>query len=85
MACNLPIVSVRVGDVPEIIAGAEACALAERDPADVARKLIDVLSPGRRSNGRSRVGWLAHDQITARIVDVYRRAVDARRVWHAAR
>jgi glycosyltransferase involved in cell wall biosynthesis len=83
MACNLPIVSVRVGDVPEMIAGADACALAERDPADIARKLIAVLTPPRRSNGRTRMGGLTHERITERIMSVYRAAVAGRRATRA--
>jgi teichuronic acid biosynthesis glycosyltransferase TuaC len=85
MACNLPIVSVRVGDVPEIINGTDGCDLAERDPADIARKLIAALQPPRRSSGRSRVQWLAHDRITANIVRVYARAVKSRRTRRASR
>jgi teichuronic acid biosynthesis glycosyltransferase TuaC len=83
MACNLPIVSVRVGDVPEMIAGADNCTLAERDPADLARKLLAVLSPPRRSNGRTRVEGLTHARITDRIVQVYTAAVERRRAGRA--
>lgn len=84
MACNLPIVSVRVGDVPEMIAGTDACALAERDPADIARKLIDVLRSPRRSDGRTRVCGLTHERITDRILKVYTSAVDRRRARRAS-
>ncbi len=31
MACNLPVVSVPVGDVPELLAGVEGCAICPRD------------------------------------------------------
>ena len=86
MACNLPVVSVRVGDVPEVIADTDGCTLAERDPADIARKLIDVLRHPRRTDGRLSVLRFSHEQIAAGIVRAYRRAVNRAnraRVRHA--
>jgi glycosyltransferase involved in cell wall biosynthesis len=74
MACNLPIVSVRVGDVPEVIGGTPGCALAERDPADVAAKLVEVLREPRRTDGRSRIQHLTDDAIVQRLLEVYARA-----------
>ena len=68
MACNLPVVSVRVGDVPEVIAGTDGCTLADRDSADIARKLIDVLRRPRRTDGRRNVLRFSHEQIAAGIV-----------------
>ena len=76
MACNLPIVSVRVGDVPEIIGETPGCRLAERDPVDVARQLVSVLRDPTRSDGRSRISHLRHDEIARRILEVYE-TVDA--------
>jgi glycosyltransferase involved in cell wall biosynthesis len=78
MACNLPIVSVHVGDVPEVIGGTPGCRLAERDPADLAAKLVEVLREPRRSDGRSRIGHLRHDSVAKRILDVYARAIQPR-------
>lgn len=78
MASNLPIVSVRVGDVPEIIGGTPGCALAASDAADVAAKLIAVLRERRRTNGRERIAHLRHDQVARRVRTVYERAIEAR-------
>ena len=74
MACNLPVVSARVGDVPEVIAGTDGCTLAERDPADIARKLVPVLRNPRRTDGRLQVQRFSHEQIAAGIARAYRRA-----------
>lgn len=71
MACNLPIVSVRVGDVPEVIGDTPGCALAERDPADIAAKLIQTLREPRRTDGRMRIDHLHHDRVAQRVLDVY--------------
>jgi glycosyltransferase involved in cell wall biosynthesis len=79
MACNLPIVSVRVGDVPEVISGTPSCTLAERDPDDLAAKLVEVLREPRRTDGRGRIAHLRHDRIAGRIIEVYRHAVRPRR------
>jgi glycosyltransferase involved in cell wall biosynthesis len=83
MACNLPVVSVRVGDVPEVISGTAGCAIAERDPADIAEKLVDVLRSPRRTDGRLRLGRYSHQRIAADIAHVYTCAVGRNGVRHA--
>jgi glycosyltransferase involved in cell wall biosynthesis len=79
MAANLPIISVRVGDVPEVIGETPGCALAERDPADIAAKLVATLRQPQRTDGRSQIEHLRHDRIAAQIMEVYRRAIQPRR------
>jgi teichuronic acid biosynthesis glycosyltransferase TuaC len=71
MACNLPIVSTRVGDVPEVIDGTEGCFLAEPEAEDVADKLLWVLDWGKRTNGRANIQHLASEPITRRVIEVY--------------
>jgi glycosyltransferase involved in cell wall biosynthesis len=78
MACNLPIVSVRVGDVPEVISSTPGCALAERDPGDIASKLVEILQKPRRTDGRARIQHLGHDRIAQRLLTVYAEAVSSR-------
>ncbi len=78
MACNLPVVSVHVGDVPEVIGETAGCAIAERDPADIAEKLVGVLRSPHRTDGRSRIAHLRHDRIAERVLEVYRRAAPSR-------
>lgn len=51
MACGLPIVSVDVGDVRQIIRDAEGCYLCQRDVADIAAKLELALGRGSRTDG----------------------------------
>ena len=83
MACNLPIVSVRVGDVPEVVGDTPGCALADHDPLDIADKLLVVLREPRRTNGRQRIGHLGHDRIAQRLLEVYEHALRARRARRA--
>ena len=44
MACNLPVVSVDVGDVPEIVRDVEGCHIVERRPEGLAAGLLRTLS-----------------------------------------
>lgn len=74
MACNLPVVSVRVGDVPEVIGDTPGCALVNRDPAEIASQLIAVLRAPRRTDGRQRIDYLRHDRVAQRLLEVYAQA-----------
>ena len=53
LACNVPIVSVDVGDVSERINGVNGSYIAKANPQDLAGKLRLVVSGERRTNGRS--------------------------------
>jgi len=77
MACNLPIVSTAVGDVPAVIQGVEGCYLAEQTATDLAGKLELALAfPGRttgrqaiqhlQTHGEARAILALYEQILAR-------------------
>ena len=73
MACNCPVVSVPVGDVPEVLAGVSGCFLSSYEPADVAEKLQLALAYGKRTEGRKRILELGLDSATvaSRIKELY--------------
>jgi teichuronic acid biosynthesis glycosyltransferase TuaC len=71
MACNLPIVSVDVGDVAGVIAGVEGCYLCQRTPDDLAAKVSLALSPCRRTSGRSAIAQLSLEAIARRLIQEY--------------
>jgi len=71
MACNLPIVSVPVGDVPDVIGGTDGCFLCSQDPSDVAEKLLMALNRQKRTNGREKIKHLDQSVIAKRIVALY--------------
>jgi glycosyltransferase involved in cell wall biosynthesis len=71
MACNLPIVSTAVGDVPEVIAGTEGCYICAADPQDIADKLVAALAFGRRTHGRKRVEDLSMERVAERVMEAY--------------
>lgn len=52
MGCNLPVVSVPVGDVPELLSGVEGCAIRPWQAEALAEALVSVLKSKPRSNGR---------------------------------
>ena len=71
MACNLPIVSVDVGDVSQVIGSTEGCYLCRRDSADMAEKLRWALSRRQRTDGRRAVQHLSLDAAVDQILQVY--------------
>ena len=78
LACNLPIVSVDVGDVRERIEGVEGCILCEEDTCEaIAAGLSDILHPGNRSTGRQIVQKLDETNTTKQVIEVYKQAISA--------
>jgi teichuronic acid biosynthesis glycosyltransferase TuaC len=78
MACNLPIVSVPVGDVPEVIGGTAGCYLCTQDPADVAEKLGIALQFPGRTNGREKISYMEEGLTARRIINLYRHVLQKR-------
>lgn len=78
MACNLPVVSVDVGDVAQLIGGTEGCYLCERTPEDMAAKLRMALERGKRTDGRKAVAYLSLEAAARRILSVYGEVVAGR-------
>jgi glycosyltransferase involved in cell wall biosynthesis len=73
LACNLPVVSVPVGDVPLRLKGVKGCELCPDDrPETIAAALDRVLRRGERSEGRAAVQDLNEHVLTERLIDIYR-------------
>jgi glycosyltransferase involved in cell wall biosynthesis len=80
MACNLPVVSVDVGDVRERLAGVAQCAVVRgRDPATLGEALATVLRDPRRSDGRAHAAAVSVDAVAARLADFYTTLLRKRR------
>jgi glycosyltransferase involved in cell wall biosynthesis len=76
LACNLPVVSVAVGDVPERLKDVAGCRIcATDDPAELATALGEVLSTNQRINGRAVVQALDESALAERTIQVYRLAM----------
>lgn len=81
MACNLPIVSVPVGDVPERLANVAGCAVCPRDPVALGDALVHVLKDERRTIGRHILEVEGLDQATVarKILAIYEDVLARRR------
>jgi glycosyltransferase involved in cell wall biosynthesis len=80
MACNLPVVSSRVGDVEERLKDVFPSGVTERDPLKLGDVLVRVLTTGLRSNGRERVAHLSLDRTTKRLIAVYEKVMAGDRI-----
>lgn len=75
MACNLPVVSVEVGDVPHLLEGVEPSRIVSRTPEDIAAALLEILRMGKPSNGREKAASFSKEKIAHRILDIYKSIV----------
>jgi teichuronic acid biosynthesis glycosyltransferase TuaC len=71
LACDVPVVSVDVGDVRERIDGVEGCSIAEPTPEDLARNLRRTLEFDGPIGGRSRVADASLELTAERVRDIY--------------
>lgn len=78
LACDLPVVSVDVGDVEQRIGGVEGCELCRNEsPEAIAAALERVLLRGKRAEGRKSVEHLSETSITEQVIAVYKSALAA--------
>jgi glycosyltransferase involved in cell wall biosynthesis len=73
LACNLPIVSVPVGDVSELLAGVGGCAICPRNIGELSLGLANVLQHAQPTNGRTAVKEKGLDlaSVARKVVAVY--------------
>jgi teichuronic acid biosynthesis glycosyltransferase TuaC len=74
MACNLPVVSVDVGDVAARLAGVTSSKIVDRTPQSLGDALAEVIADRLPSNGRKMIQELSEEAVAARIVSIYRLA-----------
>jgi glycosyltransferase involved in cell wall biosynthesis len=73
LACNLPVVSVAVGDVPLRLRGISGCEVCGDDrPETIAASLERVLRRRQRIRGREAVQDLDERLLTAKLIEIYR-------------
>jgi teichuronic acid biosynthesis glycosyltransferase TuaC len=79
LACNLPVVSVDVGDVRERLDAVPGCVVCRDDqPQTIAAGLAEVLNWQGSFNGRAAVESLDERLVTQQVIDVYHRAMQRR-------
>jgi glycosyltransferase involved in cell wall biosynthesis len=71
LACMTPVVSVPVGDVPELIAQLPGCAIVPREPAELAKAVLAALEAGRHVELRQRAEQFSRGRVAERISVLY--------------
>jgi glycosyltransferase involved in cell wall biosynthesis len=71
LACQTPVVSVPVGDVPEVLDGLPGCAIASREPPDLARNVVEAVRGGKHPSLRERAELTARTRVASRLVTLY--------------
>lgn len=81
LACNLPIVSVAVADVPVRLRGIEGCEVcADERPETIAAALERVLRRGQRIRGREAALNLDESLLTEHLLRIYRSVVEGKKL-----
>ncbi len=71
LACGKPVVSVAVGDVPEMIDGLPGCANCPRDAAALATALVSAVEHAGRAELRERAKDYEREKMALRVLTVY--------------
>jgi glycosyltransferase involved in cell wall biosynthesis len=79
LACDVPIVSVDVGDVRERIQGIDGCYIALAESGDLATKLSLVHNSSRRVSARVKMHALSLERIARRLEQLYEEILSSKR------
>ena len=71
LACNLPVISSPVGDVPELLEGVSPSAVVERTTENFAQALLTILQKRKRSNGRIKAEDFGMESTANRLLSFY--------------
>jgi len=75
LACNLPVVSVDVGDAREVIKDAANCYICKQEPVNIAERIKLVLNNDVRTAGRNNIQHLSSKKIAGKIIKLYREII----------
>jgi teichuronic acid biosynthesis glycosyltransferase TuaC len=73
LACNLPVVTVDVGDSIERLDGVYPSQVVSRNSASLGRGICEILRAQRRSNGREKTMSCSNEKIAERLGKIYER------------
>ncbi len=73
MACNLNVIGVEVGDVPQLLDGVSGCSVCARDPEEIGGKIAEQLTLPQPCNGREALEsrGLSLDSVARQIRNIY--------------
>jgi teichuronic acid biosynthesis glycosyltransferase TuaC len=72
LACDLPIVSVQVGDIVERLEGVAHSTVASADARVLGHALSKIVEPPRRSNGSLKIAEFSSRPIAVRLKEIYK-------------
>jgi glycosyltransferase involved in cell wall biosynthesis len=75
IACNLPVISVDVGDVRERLRDVIPSRIISRDPHEIGKALAEFLTKPERSNGAQLIQDLSAENIALRVLRLYEEAL----------
>lgn len=76
IACNLPVVSVGVGDAKERLGNLDACYVVDTfDPLLFKERVVHVLNSGARSNGVNTTTELSIENVAEKVIGVYKKVL----------
>jgi glycosyltransferase involved in cell wall biosynthesis len=71
LACNLPVVSCPVGDIPERLTNVSPSMVVPRNSVALADAIVEIVGQGARSNGREQSQHLSLQAVALRVIEVY--------------
>jgi len=78
LACNLPVVSVDVGDTSVRLEGVKNSVIVDRDSPAIARALVRIVEVGERSDGRRKIGEFSLQRISNELLELYAQTARSR-------
>jgi glycosyltransferase involved in cell wall biosynthesis len=78
LACNLPVVSVDVGDVAELVRDAPGCQIVERSVDGLASGLLTALRRGARTDGRKVAAQVSLQAVAERLDGLFEDVLSTR-------
>ena len=71
LACNVPVVSVDVGDIRKVLENIDGCYIADRNVDDFTRKIMRVLEEGKKINSREKMFQFSCESIGEATLRIY--------------
>jgi len=75
LACNLPVITVEVGDTTELIERTEGHHLVPREVGAIAAGIVEVCRRNTRARSRERMAEFSIKRVAERVLEVYHSAV----------
>jgi teichuronic acid biosynthesis glycosyltransferase TuaC len=75
LACNCPVIATPAGDAGELIPGIEQSKIIPYNTEAAAEEIVQVLSKGHRSNGRSHIDHLREEVVAQNLIRLYHEAI----------